>query len=128
MKEFIVAYLTNFTDGQDFINLTNTCKDLNAYQNLYLKQAWKRGKVLNVKNAMYVNSLLKKYTVEVIIEEVPTKSIMKQTLSSFKALLNKRQKHQLTKLMACTTGYTLIPHETIVQAKLKLGKRKRTSI
>lgn len=125
MKEFLVSYLTQFTEGQDFINLTNTCKELHVFQNLYLNQAWKRGEVLDVKNAMYVNSLLKKYDVEFIIDEVPTKSIMKQTLSSLRVLLDKKQKRELTEIMACTTGYTLIPRGTIMQAKLKMGKRKR---
>lgn len=125
MKSFIIFNLVNFTDGMSFINLTNTCKSLHQYQEPFLKYVWRHRQVRNLKNAIYIQHKLNTWDPSSILREVPNRKIMLQTLSSFRALLSKRQMMLVHEFMANAHGYTLIPRGTIMQSKCILGKRNR---
>ncbi len=128
MKSFIVFHLVQFTDGMSFLNLTNTCKSLQVYQNAFLKYVWQHRMVDNIKNAIYVEYKLNTWKPSNILQEVPNRDIMANTLSALKVLLTKRQMRTLREFMVGIHGHTLIPRGTIMQAKCILGKRSRTNI
>ncbi len=128
MKSIIIFNLVQFTDGMSFLNLTNTCKSLRVYQDAFLKYVWQHRAVNNLKNAIYIEYKLNTWNPCSILQEVPNRNIMVQTLSAFRALLSKRQMNNLREFMVRDPGYTLIPRGTIMQSKCILGKRSRMHI
>ena len=86
MEDFMVQHIlyTGLLSGNDFMNLTHTCKHFSTEYNTNkcLKRLWKHGHVRNLKTALYVEDKLKRYKPEQILDEVTNDSREKDVLSA----------------------------------------------
>lgn len=100
MNGFTVKYLAHkgFLDGNDFMELTNTCKAFRPFNRAeYINKLWKHGAVENVKTACYVEKLLKRYPPCEILGEITNIRLEKEVVSALRTMLPKRKMFHLAR-------------------------------
>jgi len=100
MNSFVMEYLAHgcFLNGNDFMELTNTCKLFRKYnRDKYIRKLWKHGAVENVKTAFYVEKLLEKYRPREILGETTNIRLEKEVVSAFRRILPKRKMFHLAR-------------------------------
>lgn len=131
MEDFMVEHIlyTGLLSGNDFMNLTNTCKHFRAEYNTKkcLKRLWKHGYVRDLKTALYVEDKLKTYEPDQILDEVTNDSRERDVLSAFNKLLSHRKKIKLSKRYKSVSPLLFL-HGTTIQPKSILGKRSKNYI
>lgn len=99
MQDFIVHHLlyTGLLTGNEFMDLTNTCKYLRSEFNNTecLKKLWKHKQVRNLKTALYVEHKLNRYSPLQIFEEACSKTKQLEVLSTFRSLRLTRRYNSL---------------------------------
>lgn len=131
MEDFMVQHIlyTELLSGNDFMNLTNTCKHFRTEYNTKkcLKRLWKHGHVRDLKTALYVEDKLKRYKPEQILDEVTNDSRERDVLSAFNKLLSHRKKIKLSKRYKSVSPLLFL-HGITTQPKSILGKRSKNYI
>tara|TARA_B100000925_G_C21955157_1_gene450838 strand:+ start:874 stop:1272 length:399 start_codon:yes stop_codon:yes gene_type:complete len=128
IKHFILKYFlqTNMLSGNDFMNLSNTCRDFRQYNtNECLKNLWHHGTVKSLKTALYVKNRLRIFSPYEILEEAPNREKEFEVVSAFRRLLSRKKMIKLSKRSSST--WLFLP-EKIGQPRLVLGKRTRHCI
>ena len=124
MKDFIVQHIlhSNLLHGNDFMNLTNTCKQLRVHNNgNSLKRLWKHGKVNDIRTALYVEHKLNQYTPYDILAEAPSAK-EKDVVSALRKLISPTDMRYLSKAYNSPKLFLL---ERITPIKSLLGKRSK---
>lgn len=128
IKHFILKYFlqTNMLSGNDFMNLTNTCREFRQYNTKEcLKKLWHHGTVKSLKTALYVKNRLQMFSPREILEEAPNRKKEFEVVSAFRRLLSRKT---MIKLSEGSSSTWLFLPEKIGQPRLVLGKRRRHCI
>lgn len=123
MNDFVVKYMAHegFLTGNDFMELTNTCKSFRVYnKDEFIRKLWKHGPVKNLRTACYVEKLLKKYPPGEILGETTNVKLEREVVSALRRMLNKPKLYKLAKSHVSLTP-SLFAREKISI----LGKRFR---
>lgn len=127
MKEFIIQHIlhTELLNGNDFMNLTNTCSTFRKFNTeKSLRRLWKHGKVRNVKTALYVEQLLKKYPANEILEETISPLKESEVVSALRKLISRDKIHKLSKHYTCLGRSVFLPERVDPLGSI-LGKRSK---
>ena len=123
MNDFVVKYMAHegFLTGNDFMELTNTCKSFRVYnKDEFIRKLWKHGPVKNLRTACYVEKLLKKYPPGEILGETTNVELEREVVSALRRMLTSTKMKRLSKTHASLTP-SLFAREKISI----LGKRFR---
>ena len=123
MRDFIVRHIlhTKLLNGNDFMNLSNTCKTLRLYNTPEcLRILWCHGNVRNLKTALYVESRLEQFLPKDILAEAPSRNKEKEVVSALRKLVSPET---MMKLSWASTSKGLFLLERIRPVRSVLGKR-----
>lgn len=123
MNSFVIKYMAHerFLTGNDFMELTNTCKSFRVYnKDTFIRKLWKHGPVKNLKTACYVEKLLQKYPPNEILGETTNVKLEKEVVSALRRMLTSTSMKRLS-----TTHKSLTPSLFAREKISILGKRFR---